>query len=160
MTEQWELLWGGRVAAEAPTQTDMPQMARRDNAFHVSEITLSTMFPDSEISWSHQECLAASSRRLSGAPRLTLCVGAKRNWQGSQERSESLLSPETAGRASLGHAEVFTGVNIQKHQSCISCPNRKEATPSLRMWPPSTPCLVNWCVLRLQKAKIKKSSLC
>lgn len=122
MTEQWELLWGGRVAAEAPTQTDMPQMARRDNAFHVSEITLSTMFPDSEISWSHQECLAASSRRLSGAPRLTLCVGAKKNWQGSQERSESLLSPETAGRASLGHAEVFTGGNIQKHQSCISCP--------------------------------------
>lgn len=40
----------GRVAAEAPTQTDMPQMAQRDNAFHVSEITLSTMFPDSEIS--------------------------------------------------------------------------------------------------------------
>ena len=38
------------MAAEAPAQTDMPQMARRDNAFHVSEITLSTMFPDSEIS--------------------------------------------------------------------------------------------------------------
>jgi hypothetical protein len=29
----------GRVAAEAPTQTDTPQMARQDNASHVSEIT-------------------------------------------------------------------------------------------------------------------------
>lgn len=50
MTEQRELLRGGRVAAEAPAQTDTLQMAQRDNAFHVSEITLSTMFLDSEIS--------------------------------------------------------------------------------------------------------------
>lgn len=40
----------GQRGSGSPTQTDMPQMAQRDNAFHISEITLSTMLPDLEIS--------------------------------------------------------------------------------------------------------------
>lgn len=68
-----------------------------------------------------------------GAPPLTLRIGAKRNWQGSQKRLVGLPSLEAAGRASLGHAEAFIEFNIQKLQSCISCPNCRGLTPSLRM---------------------------
>lgn len=102
------MLQGDRVAAEAPTQTDMPQMAQRDNAFHISEITLSTMFPDSETNSSHQECLAASSRHPGGDPSFDIMHWCKEKLANSQERLVELPSPKAAGRASLGHMEAFS----------------------------------------------------
>lgn len=46
---------------------------------------------------------------LVGAPHLTSCIGAKRRPQDLQKMTVRLLSPKAAARASLGHAEAFTG---------------------------------------------------
>lgn len=70
---------------------------------------------------------------MAGALHFTLRIGAKRNWPGSQETLVGLLSPEAAGRASLGHAEAFTGVNLQKLPSCGSCPNSRGLTPECNL---------------------------